>query len=160
MKTVPRFLARPGAFVAAGVGAWPVIAYALASGAGVGGCVRAHGVVGFLATHGAMMRAVPSCPSATVGLPEAIDSAMAFLLAVAILTTLVHVLVAALGTQAAEWVHRFAEAVARLIAPLLPTAKSPLNFRLSPVSTAQRVGQYLSIRVPWRRGPPRVAAAL
>jgi len=160
VKTVPRFLSRPGALIAAGAAAWPVTAYALASGAGIGGCVRAHGVVGFLATHGAMMRAVPSCPSATVGLPEAVDSAMALLLAAAIITTLIHVLVAALGTQAAEWVHRFAEAVARLIAPLVPTAKSPLNIRLSPVPAAQPFGHRVSIRVPWRRGPPWVAAAL
>jgi len=160
VKTVPRFLSRPGALIAAGAAAWPVTAYALASGAGIGGCVRAHGVVGFLATHGAMMRAVPSCPSATVGLPEAVDSAMALLLAAAIITTLIHVLVAALGTQAAEWVHRFAEAVARLIAPLVPTAKSPLNIRLSPVPAAQPFGHRVSIWVPWRRGPPWVAAAL
>lgn len=160
MKTVPRFLSRPGAFVAAGVAAWPVVAYALASGAGIGGCVRAHGIVGFLATHGAMMRTVPSCPSATVGLPEAIDAAMAFFLAVGIITTVVHVLIAAIGAQGAEWVHRLAEAISRLIAPVLQTAKSPLNVRLPPVPVVQHVGQRFSIRVPWRRGPPRVAAAL
>src|SRR5699024_7261632 len=89
-KTVPRTLSRPGAFIAAGAAASPAIADALASGAGVGGCVRAQGVVGFLAAHGALMRGVPSCPSATVGLPEVVDSAMAFLLAVAIITSLVH----------------------------------------------------------------------
>src|SRR5690625_2462713 len=125
VKTVPRFLSRPGALIAAGVAAWPVTAYALASGAGVGGCVRAHGVVGFLATHGAMMRAVPSCPSATVGLPEAVDSAMALLLAAPIISTLIHVLVAALGTQAAERKHRFAEAVDRLIHSIVPKQHTP-----------------------------------
>lgn len=154
VKTLPATLNRPGAFLTAGLASWPLIAYSLVSAAGFDGCIRAHGIVGFFATHGAMMRAVPSCPSEAVGLPGVIDSGMAFLLAAAILVTAAHVLIAIIGSQGAEWVHRIADAISRLIPQVLADRKTPVRVRLPLIGASQDPGQKFGIRVPWRRGPP------
>lgn len=159
MTSLPTILSRPGAFVVAGFGAWPVAAYGLASVAGIDGCVRAHGVAGFVATHGAMMRAVPSCPTASVGLPGVIDSAIAFFLAAAIFTTALQVLIAVVAAHGAEWVHRLVEAISGLIAPALRTRSCPPNYRPVPVDRAQPFLLSFNPGVPWRRGPPRLVLA-
>lgn len=154
MKLLPAILHRPGALIGAGLAAWPLTAYAVASAAGIDGCVRAHGLVGFFATHGAMMRATPSCPSASVGLSGSMEAVMAIVLPAATLTVLAHVFVALASSRLAQWVHRAVEAIRKIITPVLALASSPLNFRLPPLVRAQHVGRVVSLRVPWRRGPP------
>lgn len=154
MKNFPAILRRPGAALAAGIAAWPVLAYWVVSATGINGCVRAHGVVGFIATHGAMMRTVPSCPSASLGVPEGQETAVSVLVAAAVFTTVVHLLVAIAGSRVAEWIHRAAEAIGRLIAPILTAASGPSNFRLPALGTPRSNGRVFHVRVPWRRGPP------
>lgn len=160
MKHFPAILRRPGAALAAGIAAWPVLAYWVVSATGINGCVRAHGVVGFIAAHGAMMRPVPSCPSASLGVPDGQETVMTVLVAAAVFTTVAHLLVAIAGSRVAEWIHRVAEAIGRLIAPILTAASGPPNFRLPALTTPRGSGRVLHVKVPWRRGPPvwRMAA--
>lgn len=123
------------------------------------GCVRAHGVAGFLA-HGAMLRPMDACPSGAVGLPSQVAPALGFLVAAAITTSVGHVFIAVIGTRGAEWVHRLAGALARLIAPRIAPGRIPVPTRRSiissPVHPLTSAWQY----VPWQRGPPAAAATL
>lgn len=159
MKKLPALLQRPGSVIAAGIAAWPVLAYSVASAAGVDGCVRTHGVVGFMATHGSMMRHTPACPSTAVGLTHSLERAMTVALIAASVVVFVHLLVAILGTHMEEWLHRTAEAIAQLIAPALPVVRQFLHVRFTvPVST-EWGGDRRPVQVPWRRGPPVMGCA-
>jgi len=140
--------------IAAGVAAWPVIAYSVAASAGVDGCVRAHGVVGFIATHGAMMRPVPTCPTQAVGVPPGVDKLLVAVLLGAVVATVVHLGVGIIGTHLSEWIHTMAGAVSWIIAPTLPRVKTFVNVRLSPVGATPRLRCVVTWAAPWRRGPP------
>lgn len=153
VKIYPASL-RPVAVVGLGVGAWPVIAYSTATFAGVDGCVRSHGVVGFIATHGAMMHPVPTCPATTVGHGQSVEKVIVAVMLGAVLATVINVLAAVVGTHAAEWVHAVAGAIGAAIAPALPRVKTFINVRLSPVVRTVFGGQTTSWATPWRRGPP------
>lgn len=158
MKIFPVFY-RSAAIFAAGVASWPVLAAAVVHSAGVGGCVRSHGLTGFLATHGGMMREVSSCPASQVGLPATIDTRVSVMLAVAIVVTVMQGLIAILGTSAAEWVHRVAETLWGIIAPVLAVMKPIVDFQIPALARETLLGSAGSVQVPWRRGPPVWGAA-
>lgn len=79
---------------------------------------------------------------------------MAVIVAAAVLTSVIHVLLAAVGTRAIELLHRAAEAIGRMIAPVLIHVKNQPNLRLPSVSSAHHFRQNFSVGMPWRRGPP------
>lgn len=145
---------RPGALVVASIAAWPLLAISTVKTAGVDGCVRAHGIIGFVATHGAMMRPVPTCTTTQVGHPEALDSVLAVVAIAATIVLFTNLIVTGVAAYALTWVRRAAAAIGRALPDIQSGVQLPA-FRVVPQHEPEMWRPAFLKHMPWRRGPPR-----
>lgn len=149
------YLSRPGIIAAVGFSAWPLLTYGLVTFTGINGCVQGRGLIGFIAQHIAMLREVSSCPPGMVGMTPSLHAAMGFLTAAAFVSVFIWMLIAFVGGQAAQWVHRIAEAIARLVKPSIRSTFSAVVPASTIVFAANVVsGSQVHPGAPRRRGPP------